>query len=164
MKHSLIIGYGNPNRQDDGIAWHVLRQVAQILKLEAPMNIEESFPTLSGKLEFLFVLQLVPEIGEIISKYSRVCFVDAHTEAIAEEIQTIELTPKYQRSAFTHHMTPQTCLEIAHAIYGATVDAFLVSVRGYHFEFSDHLSPESEKLVPIAAGKIMDWLQPSSDE
>jgi hydrogenase maturation protease len=156
---TLIIGYGNPNRQDDGVAWQVLSQVAHSLGIHSPSSIEEPFPILPNQPEFLFSLQLVPELGETISKFERVCFVDAHTREIKEKVQAIKLTPKYQRSAFTHHMTPQTCLEIAQTIYGVKVDALQVSVRGYHFEFEDKLSPESLNLVPIAVKKILDWLK-----
>lgn len=155
----MIIGYGNPDRQDDGVAWHVLLQVAQVLGIQPPSSIEEPFPALPGLPEFLFVLQLVPEMGETVSKFERVCFVDAHTGDIKEKVKAIEITPEYQHSAFTHHMTPQTCLEIARTVYGAKVEALLVSVRGYHFKFDDKLSPETAKLVPNAVDKIMEWLK-----
>ncbi len=158
MKRTLIIGYGNPDRQDDGVAWYILLQVAKTLGIQAPSTLEDPFPILPDKPEFLFVLQLVPEMGEMVSKYELVCFVDAHTGDIKEEVRVVEITPEYQHSAFTHHMTPQTCLEIARTVYGAKVEALLVSVRGYHFEFDDKLSPETEKLVPIAVDKIVHWL------
>ena len=157
MKHSLIIGYGNPDRQDDGVAWHVLLQVARELGIETPPTLEDPFPVLQDKPEFLFVLQLVPEMGEMVSKFERVCFVDAHTGDIKEEVRALEIAPEYQHSAFTHHMTPQTCLEIARTVYGANVEGLLVSVRGYHFEFDDKLSPETKRLIPVAVDKIVQW-------
>jgi hydrogenase maturation protease len=159
VKHTLIIGYGNPNRQDDGVAWYVLLQVAKELGLQAPPTLEYPFPVSPNKPELLFVLQLVPEMGETVSKFERVCFVDAHTGDIKEEVQAVQIIPGYQRSAFTHHMTSQTCLEIARTVYGAKVKGLLVSVRGYHFDFDDKLSPETEKLVPVAVEKIIQWLK-----
>jgi len=159
VKRTLIIGYGNLDRQDDGVAWHILLQVANTLGIQVPSNLEDPFPVLPDQPEFLFVLQLVPEMGEMVSKFERVCFVDAHTGDIKEEVRAGEIHPEYQHSAFTHHMTPQTCLEIARAVYGAKLEALLVSVRGYHFDFDDSLSPETEKLVPIAVDKIVRWLQ-----
>jgi hydrogenase maturation protease len=158
VQNSLIIGYGNPDRQDDGVSWHVLLQVAKKLGIQTPPSLEDSFPVLPDKPEFLFVLQLVPEMGEMISKFERVCFVDAHTGEIKDEVRAMEITPEYQHSAFTHHMTPQTCLEIARTVYGAKVEGLLVSVRGYHFEFGDKLSAKTEKLVPLAVEKIVQWL------
>jgi len=163
MKPALILGYGNPDRQDDGVAWHVLLQIAQTLGIQTPQSLEDPFPVLPDQPEFLFALQLVPEMGEMLSKYARVCFIDAHTGDIKEEVRAIEITPEYQPSAFTHHMTPQTCLEIALTVYGAKIDALLVSVRGYHFEFNDKLSPETERLVPTAVDKIVQWLELSPE-
>ena len=159
MKRTLIIGYGNPDRQDDGVAWHVLSQLATELGMQAPGTPEDPFPMLPGNPEFLFALQLVPEMGETISKFEKVCFVDAHTGDIKETVRVMELVPHYQHSAFTHHMTPQTCLEIAQTVYGAKTEGLLVSIRGYHFEFDDRLSPETEKLVPLAVNKIIQWLK-----
>jgi Ni,Fe-hydrogenase maturation factor len=31
MNKVLIIGYGNPDREDDGVAWHILQGVAERL-------------------------------------------------------------------------------------------------------------------------------------
>ena len=40
---ALVIGYGNIDRQDDGVAWHVLREVASRLKVNFPQTAGE-FP------------------------------------------------------------------------------------------------------------------------
>lgn len=159
VKDTIIIGYGNPDRQDDGVAWHIMRAVAEGLHFSAPLLPEEPFNINTDQIEFVFNLQLMPEYGELISNFKRVCFIDAHTGAIPEEIRGIEINAVYQRTPFTHHMTPQTCLEIARMVYHATPDAFLVSVRGYKFGFSNLLSKKTERLVPLAVEKIIDWFQ-----
>jgi hydrogenase maturation protease len=158
LKNTLIIGYGNPDRQDDGVAWHVLCETAKAMGMTPPDNLNEPFTTLPGKPEFLFLMQLVPELGEQISHFDRVCFVDAHTGEITEEVRANEITPQYQKSPFTHHMTPQTCLEITRTVYGKDPRALLVSIRGYEFGFEDQLSNRTAQLVPVAVKKISEWL------
>ena len=159
MKDTIIIGYGNPDRQDDGVAWHIMRAVAEGLCFTAPLLPEEPFAIDNDQIEFTFDLQLVPEFGERISHFKRVCFIDAHTGSIPEEIRGIEITAQYQHTPFTHHMTPQTCLEIAKTVYHSTPKAFLLSVRGYEFGFSNLLSKKTERLIPLAVKKIIDWIQ-----
>ncbi len=159
MKDTIIIGYGNPDRQDDGVAWHIMRAVAEGLFFTAPLLPEEPFAIDNDQIVFTFDLQLVPEFGEKISHFKRVCFIDAHTGSIPEEVRGIEINAQYQHTPFTHHMTPQTCLEIAKTVYHATPKAFLLSVRGYEFGFSNLLSKKTERLIPLAVEKIINWYQ-----
>jgi hydrogenase maturation protease len=159
MKKTLIIGYGNPDRQDDGVAWHVLVSVAQQLERPVPETFEDDFEPGGAAPDFLFVLQLVPELAETLSSYERVCFVDAHTGNVPEDIQLINVTAHYQTSPFTHHMTAATCLTLAQTIYHQFPEAILVSVRGYQFGFTQSLSLETEALAVQAAKRIREWLQ-----
>jgi hydrogenase maturation protease len=143
-QRTLIIGYGNADRQDDGVAWHVLAALRRQLGKPAP--------------DFLFALQLTPEMAETLVDYQRVCFVDAHTGNVPEEIHFSQLQAKYQRSPFTHHLTPETLLALCEQLYSQTSNAILVSVRGYQFGFERALSPETQALVEPAAQKILGWL------
>ncbi len=59
MKKILFIGYGNPDREDDGVAWHILREVALRFGLPVPDSYEDEFP-LDGPADFSFYLQLAP--------------------------------------------------------------------------------------------------------
>jgi Ni,Fe-hydrogenase maturation factor len=86
MQPTLIIGYGNFDRQDDGVAWHVLAEVARRLGCAVPLSPEEEFPPNGGKPDFIFELQLTPELAEAIAQYERVCFVDAHTGAVPHDV------------------------------------------------------------------------------
>ena len=86
--------------------------------------------------DLLFILQLIPELAETISIYQRVCFIDAHTGNVSEDVNVVEVKAEYQRSPFTHHMTADTCLSLVQTIYGQTPQAILISVRGFEFGFS----------------------------
>jgi hydrogenase maturation protease len=158
LNQTLVIGYGNPDRQDDGVAWHVLHALAIRLGLPGPDSYEDLFPP-NERLDFSFFLQLTPEMAEEIAPYQRVCFVDAHTGSIARQVQLVPLEGQFQHSPFTHHLTPQSLLSICQALYGKTPQAALLSVRGYQFEFERQLSPETAALVPEALELILEWME-----
>jgi hydrogenase maturation protease len=158
VNQTLVIGYGNPDRQDDGVAWHVLHALAAQWGLPAPDSYEDEFPS-NDRLDFAFYLQLTPEMAEQIALYERVCFVDAHTGSIAAEVQLVPVESQFQNSPFTHHLTAQTLLSMCQLLYGKTPQAALLSVRGYRFEFERELSPETAALVPEAVERILAWIE-----
>lgn len=157
MKPLAVIGYGNPDREDDGVAWHILRALTFKLGLPAPESYEDEFPE-SELVDFAFYLQLTPEMAEEVSQYRYVCFVDAHTGNIPEPVRLIDVESEFQHSPFTHHLTPQSLLSMCENIYRKKPDAALVSVLGNRFLFSRILSEETAKLVPQAVELIWDWI------
>jgi hydrogenase maturation protease len=157
LKKLLIIGYGNPDRQDDGAAWHILRAAALKLGLPAPESYEDPFPE-NSLVDFTFALQLTPEMAEEINTYEYVCFIDAHTGNIPEPVRLIEVESEFQASPFTHHLTPQSLLSICETLSGSKPEAALLSVRGYHFGLSQQLSEETASLLPQAVELLWNWL------
>ncbi len=155
---TLIIGYGNADRQDDGVGWHILRNLALKLGQEVPDDPGEMFEVFSEKADLMFILQIYPELAETVSHYDRVCFVDAHTSDIPDLISWTVLDPEYEKSPLTHHMSPRTVLSIAATIYEHQPEAVLVSVRGYHFQFERELSPQTAALADQATDLIWDWI------
>jgi len=157
VNKALMIGYGNPDREDDGVAWHILRALTVKLGLESPESYEDEFPD-SALIDFAFYLQLTPEMAEEISAYEYVCFVDAHTGNIPEPVRLIDVQSEFQHSPFTHHLTPQSLLSMCETIYEKKPDAALLSVLGHRFLFTRQLSDETARLVPPAVELIWDWL------
>jgi len=160
--NTLVIGYGNPDRQDDGVGWHILRNLAQRVGESIPDDPGASIEVESELVDLMFILQIYPELAETISHYERVCFVDAHTADIPEKISWIELSPEYEKSPLTHHMSPKTVLSISTTIYDKIPEAVLVSVRGFHFEFERELSPKTAELAKKATERIWDWINGSN--
>ena len=158
LKKVLIIGYGNPDREDDGVAWHILRALTIRLGLDTPESYEDEFPD-SVWMDFAFHLQLTPEMAEAISAYDYVCFIDAHTGDIPEPVRLVRVESEFQHSPFTHHLTPQSLLSMCETIYKKKPHAALLSVLGHRFLFSRQLSEETARLVPQAVGLIWDWLK-----
>lgn len=161
---TLIIGYGNADRQDDGVGWHIIRNIAQRLGQDVPNDPGAAIEVISEKVDLLFILQIYPELAETLSYYKRVCFVDAHTADIPDPISWTELDPEYEKSPLTHHMSPRTVLSIAGTIYGKQPHAILVSVRGYSFQFERDLSPQTAALTKEATERIWTWVNNSTAE
>jgi hydrogenase maturation protease len=157
LNQALVLGYGNPDRQDDGVAWHVLHALAIRLDLPAPDSYEDEFPP-NDRLDFAFALQLTPEMAEEIAPYERVCFVDAHTGSIAAQVQMVPVVGQFQNSPFTHHLTAQSLLSMCQTLYGKAPQAAQLSIRGYQFEFERQLSAETAALVPEALERIVGWM------
>ncbi len=156
---TIIVGYGNPDRQDDGVAWHILAGIAKKLGRAVPESWEEPFDITGDFPHLLFQLQLNPEVTETLSQYQNVCFVDAHTGDIPNDIQFGEVSGEFQTSPFTHHMTAEACLNLTGTLYNIRPQAYLLSVRGYAFGFTQHLSPQTAFLTEIAIDKCVEWLK-----
>jgi len=155
---TIIIGYGNADRQDDGVGWHIIKSLAERLGSRVPNDPGEIIEVKNELVDLHFILQIFPELAEVISGYKRVCFVDAHTSDIPQEISWVELDPLYEKSPLTHHMSPNTVLSIASTIYGKIPKAILVSVRGYQFQFERSLTPKTATLAEEAQEQIWQWI------
>jgi len=158
MEKTLIIGYGNPDRQDDGAAWHILNELATSFGRKLPHSYEEEFISSGESPELLFMLQLTPELAEALELYDRVCFVDVHTSSIPKKLQQKTIHPVMTLSPLTHHMTPETLLALTFQMYNRVPDAILISIRGYEFGFEQLLSEPTRQLVKDAVDRILTWL------
>jgi hydrogenase maturation protease len=161
VKRLLLIGYGNPDREDDGVAWHILRALTEKLGLDSPGSYEDEFPE-HPLIDLAFYLQLTPEMAEEVSDYEFVCFIDAHTGSIPEPVRLIDVESEFQASPFTHHLTPQSLLSMCETMYRKKPEAVLLSVLGHRFLFSRQLSEETQGLVPQAVELIWRWMSARS--
>lgn len=159
--NTLFIGYGNPDRQDDGVAWHVLAGIVNQLGIKTSSLWEEPLPS-TPEADFIFQLQLTPELAQDLTAYDRVCFVDAHTGKIPTNVQMAHVAPEYQTSPFTHHLTPEMLLSMCESLFNHKPEAILVSVRGYQFGFETELSPFTKSLVNEAVARTVGWLRTSA--
>jgi Ni,Fe-hydrogenase maturation factor len=93
--------------------------------------------------------------------YSRICFVDAHTGALEDDLNWQIVEALFQNSPLTHHMTPQTIMSILDTAFNHKPEAILVSVRGYQFGFENQLSDKTKSLANVAIEKISAWINKS---
>ena len=142
-------------RADDGVAFAVInelrRQLGQKLLEEGDTGLDE----LGGENDSIFLLQLIPEIMELLAGYNRIIFVDAHVGSDLEDLNCSPVSAQYVSSSFTHHMMPSALLAFLKTMYQSEPQAHMVSIRGYDFDFKPTLSPKVQALVPPAVDAIL---------
>ncbi len=141
---TLIIGYGNQSRRDDGVGWFVL---AQLAALNLPGVVLES----SQQLEI--------EVSETISHFDAVIFVDAAIPEAPEPVQRSVVTPKFHSHAVAHYLTPADVLSLCKTLYGREPRAVLFSIRGRDFNFGTTLSPEVEQAAREVVQQIAELVR-----
>jgi hydrogenase maturation protease len=133
MAPVLIIGYGNPLRCDDGVAWHVADAL--------------SCQNLPG-VEIVVRHQLTPELASPVSQADTVLFVDAAEGAQAGELKWAAVTPQLTLGVFFHEFSPRVILGLAQDLYGACPQAFVISLTGECFDHGETLSGSVQKSLP----------------
>jgi len=155
MIRTLVIGFGNLDRADDGIAFHVVnafrRRIGKAALEEDNTGLEE----LGAPLDSVFIGQLVPEMIDLLDDYDRVVFVDAHVDPALDDLYCAAVSPDEAGLTFTHHMSPATLLAFFKALNGRDLEGHLVSIRGLNFDFHRDLSAETATLVEPAVDRIM---------
>jgi len=154
MKKILLLGYGNPDRGDDGVAWHVLKTLFSERGKNSIDLFDLEVNPLTENIDVWFNFQLLPEIADLIVKYDQAVFLDAHTGEIKNDLNFVKLIPAYQNAPFTHHMTPASLLAVAESIHGEYPESWLLSVRGYSFEFEQQLTAKTLALSDEAIDLI----------
>lgn len=138
-----MIGYGNPSRQDDGVGLAVVNGL-RVRMGRAPLDEgDDGFDGLGHHLDTLFLQQLSPELAETLIGYDHVVLVDAHFGIYPETVHRAELDPQIEAAIVSHHFKPGTLLALAQQLYGRAPTAEIISVRGFAFDFTSELSPET---------------------
>lgn len=155
MQRTLVIGYGNLDRQDDGAAFEVVNALRNHLG-QAPLGEDESgLEELGAQVDSVSVQQLAPELLDVAAEYDQVVFVDAHVQAGGDDVYTEKVQPEYASAAFTHHMTPALFLALLQALHRRQPEGAIVSVRGNAFDFERGLSAATQALVEPAMEEIL---------
>jgi hydrogenase maturation protease len=160
MPRTLVIGYGNVHRADDGVALHVVNALRQRLGQEALIEDQTGLEALGAETDSVLLTQLVPELTETLISYDQLIFVDAHVRDDVPDLHCEPVLAEYAPSAFTHHMTPAMLLALLKAIHGLQPAGYLVSARGRDFDFHQRLSAETEALVEPAVELILQMITP----
>jgi len=160
-KRTLFLAYGNPDRQDDGVAWYVLQHLGREFNHPVVDWNADFYEELGQTPDFFFTLQLTPELSEILSGYDQVCFIDAHLGVDYGDLKLMPISPKYEPSTLSHHMTPQFLLEITRSNQGKAPAAVLLTIRGFEFQFVHGLSTKTKKLADQAVQQAVRWYHSS---
>ena len=140
----LFLSYGNPLRSDDAAGLELARRVCAALG-----NVQFS-------IRLLETQQLLPELINEINDPSLAAlfFFDCRVERTGDGIEVSALSTAMsdvQPATLGHHLTPQTLLAIAAALYGRLPPAWLVTIPGYNFGVGEGLSEEVQQLLATAA-------------
>lgn len=139
---TLVVGYGNALRSDDGLGWHA----AEILSED---------PRLAGAL-VLQRHQLMPELALDISGASLVVLVDASHALPAGTVTVTPVGQAGQVGTWSHHLSPPSLVALAHELYGRAPEVFLVSAGAECFEVGDRLSAVVDAALPQVVDAVAD--------
>jgi len=141
-----IIGYGNPQRRDDGIGPFVVDRLKGILRHEKGVRLL-ALPQLSADL-----------VGELCEA-DRILFVDATVENLDGGRTWSEIYPETHLLPYlTHHIHPCYLLGLIRDLYHRSTPAWLVSIQGCDFGFGEGLSPGAEKRAEKMSSEIVQFI------
>lgn len=141
MAETLVIGYGNLLRGDDGAGHYVVAALEPLLPEESVFAIH----------------QLTPEWSETISHARHVVFVDAAMGDSPGEVRCLRLVPRVYQPG-SHELTAEGVLSMAGDLFDRCPDAHIVTITGESFELSDTLTPPVAASVPVAARIVLELL------
>ncbi len=151
---TLIIGLGNPILGDDGVGWKVANQLTTLIDPDSSVEID--YASLGG-------LSLM----ERMLGYQRVIIIDSMETGQNPEgcvkafpLATLE-NPFAGHSASAHDASLMTALQAAKSIGAeipSRVDVVAIEAKNV-YDFSDNLSPEIEKAVPLAIEEVLKLLK-----
>lgn len=154
LLRTLVIGYGNPSRRDDGVGLAVVNGLRQRLGLPPLAEGDDGFADLGRSLDTLALQQLTPELAETVAVYDRLILVDAHVGTYPELIQRVPLRPQAEPSLVSHHLKPNHLLALTVQLFGRAPMAELISIRGFDFDFGSELSPATAAGVQQVVAEI----------
>ncbi len=147
MKDTLIYGYGNIGRQDDGLGILLVEKWERWSKKHGLLH-----------LDFDYNFQLNIEDADTISRYKKVIFVDASIEKDNKDVKLNPVEPTGQTEFTMHAMHPGFILHLCNCLYDKYPEVCLLSIRGYEFEFEAPLSSRAERNLDLALGFALEVL------
>lgn len=145
MLKLLVIGYGNPMREDDGIGWHLARFLEE-------KNEDDTVHIIQSH-------QLMPEYSEEVSKAKKVLFIDCKEGPEVGKIDFKKIEPAYydaeNKSTF-HHMSIEGILSVAGTLYKHMPEAWVFTVESNQFGHNEWCSTEMRKFMTDIEDRILE--------
>jgi len=136
--HTLVIGYGNTLRGDDGVG----PRVAETLEAMHLPGVKT-----------LICQQLSPEHAAPISLADTVIFVDAAVDS-PKQVQLRRLQPSDTSQLMAHAADPRTMLALSRDVFGHVPQAWWLTIPAVSLEFSESLTPKARLGFAEAVDKI----------
>lgn len=139
----LVLGYGNPGRQDDGLGPAVAAQIDAL-----------RWPNVTAYDNY----QLNIEDAMDVAAHDVVWFVDA-AKAGPSPYDVRDLSAASTIEFTSHILRPEAVLAIARQYYGKSPKAFLLAIRGYQFEFVEELTVGAIDNLRVALAMLTDKIR-----
>ncbi len=140
----LVIAWGNPLREDDAVAWHVVDGLRRL----------QPRPSLPP-LRLRHAHQLTPELAEPVSRAAGVVFVDARSSGTPGLVRCKAVSPQAGANPLAHALSPEALLLYAEGLFGRAPRAVVVTVDGERFGLGETLSPTVRRAVPRAIRAVI---------
>ena len=159
----LVIGLGNPILGDDGVGWKVAEAVSGFLA-STPCLLTQND---NHKVDIEFAALGGLSLMEQMIGYDRVILIDSIEtgESAVGSVKAFPLAalenPRSGHSASTHDTSLMTALQTAQ-LMGMEVPArvHVVAIEAKNaYDFSESLSPEVQRAVPVATQKVLHMLR-----
>jgi len=131
---TLIIGYGNALRRDDGVGLKVATEAEKL--------------GFSGTRS-LSLHQLTPELAATIAEVERVIFVDAGINCDTVQLQAIQ-PEEATGSQMGHFCDARSLLALSQILYHYAPQAWLITIPAVDFDFGEQFSSLAENGVAHA--------------
>jgi hydrogenase maturation protease len=142
----LVLGYGNPGRQDDGLGPAAADEIGA-LRLEGVTAYDG--------------YQLNIEDAMDVAAHDQVWFIDAAKAGPPYAIR--RLAPSATVDFTSHIVRPETILAIAEQCYERRPEAFLLAIRGHDFAFQEALTAAAGDNLRLAVAALTDRLRASPE-
>jgi hydrogenase maturation protease len=151
-RQTLVLGFGNPDRQDDGVAVHIIGRARARLGLAMPAADDGGIFEIGPHARALIRRQLLPELAVEAIGCDRLILVDAHAAGERRRLVCTRIRPECPPpSGLSHTLPPEAFLRLVGLITGRVPPAFQLSVRGHRFDPQIGLTPQTAALVEPAA-------------
>jgi len=138
-----IVGFGNPQRRDDGIGSYIVRQLESALKPHDTIG-------------FLTVRHPEPSIVDELHGADQILFVDATIKVLTNGWQLNRIQPETEMLPYTtHHFTPTVILGMIKMLYGQSPPTWVLTVEGCDFGFGRRLTFPAKKRARSAISAIV---------
>lgn len=138
----FIIGYGNPQRRDDGVGPYIVDRLRPLFK-----NRKNVHP--------LVLHQLEPDIIDTLQTADRLLFVDASVDMLTDGWHWVEIRPELNAMPFLiHQVAPAFILALLQCLYHRHPQTWAISVEGEDFGFGTGLSANARKRAVQVVGEI----------
>jgi hydrogenase maturation protease len=137
-KRVLVLGYGNPGRQDDGLGPALAERVREM-----------ELPNVTVEVDY----QLNIEDATLLAEHDIVLFADASRSGL-EPYELKKISAASDITFTTHSVSPESVLAICEDHFGPPPEAWILGIRGYEFEFAEGLTAKAQANLSLACEYI----------